>query len=420
MKKRKTEFREADLSEWAPNHWGRPLSQAQWILLLVQACKEGHLEHVKTAEANGAEINGVARVAKEDEDNLKFQETDGVTPLHAAAHSGKNSKLIVEFLLAHGGDIYKKNEQTNRGMMPDLPIFRHIYFGRTKTVELLLNKADELKLRSTPLLEEKSIIHDHTPLLASVCGYYEKPEVVQFLLNRRADINACTSLGESVLMLCVTSGHSKSLEQLLKWPGFPVSMLNSRDKEGNTALHLAAYQKVWLAHEGDLNPAHLWKMFSNRLQDTLPPPSEFSEHFSKPYFDIINLLLHAGADVEAKNSKGETPLGSVIDKRNNPHVHSYHPEYLNEAKIKLYDQTIELLEKWNSLLRLKLFNLLALQQNLSFLPTPLHALISDYDVYPPPAIALNKSSLFSTSQSSTSEIVSDEFYKHGISKVFGC
>ncbi len=397
MSKRKLS-EEDSLKEWIPDYWGphTSITPAQWMLLLVRASKEGDIELAKIALNHGADINGIAHLSIDDEKNFKFHEMDGQTPLHMAAHSWR-AEAMVKFLLDHGSDIFKKNVKSKRRNISQLPIFSHVFEGKEKSVKLLLDKADEMK---RPLLEEKSDFLGETPLLMSLHGYREKSKVVQLLLQRHADINACNNSGLSALLICAGAGHSESLKELLKSPKFPIKMIESRDKEGNTALHLAVVHKIRFSQVFDIG----WEYFKTSLYGIIiikQPPSEFSEPFIKSHLQMIDLLLQAGVDVKAINNKGETPIGSINrEKEREKSYLQYNfnssPECLIEARIKLYDQTIEKLEEWKKIWRVKLFTMLWLQESLPFIPQPLLELTSDYVSDDPlPANTLCKLSLFS-------------------------
>jgi len=60
---------------------------------LIQAVKDGNLDHVKILIAKGADLNTT--------------DDKGGTPLHWAAYYGR--KEIAEFLIMHGANLYKKD-----------------------------------------------------------------------------------------------------------------------------------------------------------------------------------------------------------------------------------------------------------------------------------------------------------------------
>ncbi len=399
------------MNYWAPSQWQKPFTKNQWTLLLVYAAKVGDLEYVMLTLENNADINGIAHISEEDENDgeifIKFHGMKGKTALHMAADS-ENAAAIVKLLLDKGSDIYKKSKDKSR-CRPELAIFSHIYYGRKEAVELLLNKADELK---KSLLEVRQEFSNYTPLMAS---FYRNPEVVQLLLERKANINARCSgyFGEqSSLIVCMASGNVASLQCLLKWPLFPLDMLDFRDKEGNTALHVAALFQKNPGDINDLDYEHRKKYTNSDIFKSPSdfPESKFPEHFIAPIIQTIILLLEAGAEITAKNYKGESPKVSVQNKIDYLYRQSriygdftcLTPPYLQAAQIDLCKKIIKKLEEWENLQE-KSFRMLPLH-NLSIFPNELCELISDYDIYPPSAVGWIKTlSLFKTQQTLTTE-----------------
>lgn len=103
-----------------------------------------------------------------------------------------------------------------------------------------------------------------TPLyLAAQSGH---AEIVSSLLAEGASVNSVGRFGRTPLHRAVRGGHISVVRALLSSPGI---RLNDRQEGGDSALHEAA---------------------------------------SNGHTDIVELLIAAGADVNAANERGETPL----------------------------------------------------------------------------------------------------------------
>jgi ankyrin repeat protein len=137
-----------------------------------------------------------------------------------------------------------------------------------------------------------------TPL--HVAAKNDRKDVVEFLLENGADINAKDSNGEfSPLDLALSCYHYMDVVELLVSKGADV---NTRSKQGLTPLEEAAMrgQKdaagLLITKGADVNARDskgntplLWALLMGHV-------------------DFASLLVDAGADVNAKNDQGSTPL----------------------------------------------------------------------------------------------------------------
>lgn len=219
------------------------------LLLLLSACgtakffaaaESGNVQEVDRLLAAGADVNA--------RDSL------GETPLFYAAFSG--SKETAESLIAHDADI----NATDREEFT--PLHTAAYQSRREVVELLIRKGAKVNARSrdgsTPL--HKAIVwfagtrRGHRAL-TSEAEITSMMGVVKLLLAGGADVNAADASGVTPLILAASSGQ-KDLVELLLARGAAV---NAKDQEGAGALYVATVMdqlniaELLIARGADIN-----------------------------------------------------------------------------------------------------------------------------------------------------------------------
>lgn len=153
---------------------------------------------------------------------------------------------------------------------------------KSKTEEQKIAQLKEL-IKDTAAINKKSEdIPYFTPLmLAADLGYQE---IVKFLLDNKADMNALDSLNSPALFYAARKGHLEIVKLLLNY-GAPTSVIN---KQGNNVL------------------LDVLRSYGANLAD-----SKNKEQFKKNIAAIIELLIDKGANVNAQGSKaegGRTPI----------------------------------------------------------------------------------------------------------------
>ncbi|XP_051566532.1 ankyrin repeat domain-containing protein 50-like isoform X1 [Myxocyprinus asiaticus] len=176
----------------------------------------------------------------------------GWTPLHAAACEGHKSVCAV---LTERGSMVRVGELDVEGRSPLILAAQE---GHCSTVRLLLDRKAPIDHRA---------YDGHSAISAAALQGHR--EIVELLIHRGADTDVRDAEGRPLLYLLVLKGHLDMATLLIEKGGVP---LESRDVEGRTALHVAAWQ-------GDL--------------------------------EGIELLLKYGADTNAQDLDGRPPLHSV-------------------------------------------------------------------------------------------------------------
>lgn len=146
----------------------------------------------------------------------------------------------------------------------------------------------------------------NTPLHMAVAG--NRPQAVRYLLDQGADIEAKNSDGKTPLLLSAETGNIAIYDRLQARG----AKTHITDKNGNTAV-LLALQSLKDEHEKAFKTVqalidrHADFSTGNRWQQT---PLHLAAEYKLTA--VTRLLVHQGADIQAINNKGESPLFSSL------------------------------------------------------------------------------------------------------------
>lgn len=275
---------------------------------LVNASSTGNLQEVRELlEANPGKIN---------------HKRAGKTALHVACHQGRTE--IVKFLVNKGADKDVKDEQ-------DYSALHHAAYGDKsgQTVITMLNTGTNVnvsdnKNKSTPLhlavnqgndAGVKALLSSRhcdvncqdlagdTPLHDSISK--EKNGIMDLILNnQRLDITVSNGRGFNPLHQACMKGNKYAVEKIAsKFPG----LIEIPKEDGFTALHLAAFNNHTEIARVLLLSGHCDINLRNRKKQTA-----LSLAVSEAYTSMIELLIEHGADVNAADEDGDTPLHLTI------------------------------------------------------------------------------------------------------------
>lgn len=275
---------------------------------------------------SNSDVEGVRDALTKDSVDVDEKDPKKNTPLYIAVEKG--DAKIVKILLDAGADINIKAGPGNS------PLHLAVSDNKEEIFKILLDAGADIQTKNnfekTPLhiaakngnkeiikklLDAGANVNDinfsgMTPLYEAVCSIFNcKEEIVKLLLGSGADVGIKNWDGDTALQYALDK-ENFSVASILIEAGLNV---NSQNKSGKTVLHFAAMQCKnsiieWLLSHGiDTNikdfgqewtPMH-WAAFKNK---------------GTSHLKTIELLAQNGADIYAKNDKGETPF-EVLTKK---------------------------------------------------------------------------------------------------------
>jgi ankyrin repeat protein len=263
--------------------------------------------------AAGAGYDGLIAFLVERKANVNLKNSAGATPLHEAARSG-NIRSI-ELILKSGADINAQDAKGNSVLHTGIPPDNHL-----DAVTLFLANGV-----NPNLLDE----HGESPLHILIT-LNRKPETIQALLNGGADVSLRNIDGQTPLYAAVRENRVSIIPLLLAYGSDIFAADNSgitpfdralaikgpvltalitpetvlqRDSAGNTMLHAAVnggsdteIAAAILNQKADVNARN--------------KEGETALHIAvrEDYRETGELLLSRGADIFSSNSAGESPL----------------------------------------------------------------------------------------------------------------
>ena len=182
--------------------------------------------------------------------DIEAKTDKGHSPLHLASRSGEVATVMK--LVEGGADVRATDDEGNTCLI------LAAYNGHTDTVQVLIDAGAEIETKAGEGDER------YSPL--DVAIFSGALTTVMKLVEGGADVRATDDEGYTCLMSAADDGHTDIVRYLV---GLLEVEVNDRDNKNCTALHYAAEGK---------------------------------------HADVVQVLIDAGADIEAKNDEGHSPL----------------------------------------------------------------------------------------------------------------
>ncbi len=246
---------------------------ANGYMLLHRAAAGGQKELVVMLLGRGVPV-----------DVRSYYNNVGPTALQLAAAKGNLD--LVRYLVEKGADV---NATSSRRDSFYTPLTYAVMKGHMEVITFLISKGAVVKSETKNL---------YNPLFHSIIlGRFE---IVKLLIAQGVEVNGVMQGGKTALQLAV-SYEREEIAKLLLAHGADV---NQMDNTGETALHML---DQWDIEHPDLLLVLLQKgaLVNAAAQDgTTPLHGAAYKNFAK----ITRILLEHGADVNNRDSMGETPL----------------------------------------------------------------------------------------------------------------
>jgi ankyrin repeat protein len=270
--------------------------------------------HIAVPEEVHAEALAILMTARA---NPNLRDEAGRTPLHAFV-SLNRPPLVIETLLRGGASVTAQNnegktvlfiavEEKRSVLIPVLLSYGSDIFSITAAGTTPFGKALADNSQTLPaLITEKTVqaidAEGNTPLLVAMKSN-AGIDIIRTILEKRADVNAQNKEGDSALHIAVRNNQA-DIGSLLLDNGADIFLTNAR---GETPLFLTFY-----ARAGSQRTAREIRMFMLNpavmsARDSLG--NTVLHHATMWRIDsVIPAIIERGANTEALNISGETPL----------------------------------------------------------------------------------------------------------------
>ena len=368
------ERRKYEMAKLLKKH-GAQLKSKEAIFLLQRGLVIGDGELVRTLIETGVNVNtkfsdglsalwiaaftnnrDMIEVLAEGKANMNIKDKNGKTVLMWAVENDK--KEVANTLITHGANVdlmdSKKRTALMSAVLADKPRMVHMLVKNNAKIDIkdsegnspILVAASRGNIGLVKLfLEHGSFVNSsdmfgNTPLLISLHKNFD--DIAELMINKGADLNKANNNGETPLIVAAKKGHIKFVKTFVE----KGASIDAADKNGDTALILAKRENrhdvvLYLlnkealiekrSEQDELMAYATLNSYLDIAENLIQRQISVNRRFSDGLFPLwyavrngngkmIDMLLAAGADLEAKNKEGETVLLYACSKREEPVV----------------------------------------------------------------------------------------------------
>lgn len=244
----------------------------------------------------------IVRMMAETGANLEEEDGDGDRALHYATYGGQAN--IIELLLNLGVEI----NATNKKMVTALQVAVNKQY--VSCVRILINNFPERLDVNT-----QDSVGD-TPLHYAI--KHKSLEITDMLMNfPTVDFTLCNESGYNILHQAAAVGNNFATERILSKK---TDLVDMKDKDGCTALHLAAVANNYSVAKTLVAQGKCTVDLKNTQQQTALFMAVVAGNC-----ELVELLLGVGADINATDKYGDTPMHMSLAMRSDLLVQSLSP-----------------------------------------------------------------------------------------------
>lgn len=273
--------------------------EANQMLLNAIDQEKPDKDKIKEALKNGADVNKI----------LFTRGDSSETPLTIAAYRGAGADIFT-LLLDAGADVNHKIHGEYTAL-----IRAAFYCPDVESIKVLVARGADLNAKDT---EEENSVYGDDPLLSAAASKNEGTEIMEYLYRSGISINTRDMYGNTPLMVAINNKNIKKAVWLLEHGADPDTENNS----GKNVLCCAA--QSWDISMFELIYRHVRNKDINHADHygaTIFLNTLCSGHYTKrPGIEIERLLVKMGADVNAWDYYGTTPLFHAVDESRNQEI----------------------------------------------------------------------------------------------------
>jgi len=266
------------------------------------ACSYGNYDIVKVLIENGADIFAVTKFNDTPWANALIFKNDKIAEL--LVQNGAEESIFTETIkgnFAKVKEMLDENPELIEQRIGNATVLNYAAFcGHKNILELFLEQGCDVKNIDT-----------ESPLQSA--AQLNQVDIIKLLIDEDADVNAKDFMGNTPVFWCT----SKEAAEIFIKNG---ADLNNKNEDGDTALHFI------LSHHGHKGILAYLVGLKNYIRREL---GEKDRHKALSIqLEIAQCLINNGADIKAKNNKGQTPLDVIKNWEHQPEVKRFLNRYL--------------------------------------------------------------------------------------------